>query len=86
MCAKPDQPDPRDRAMDRLLAEALKPSAAPAAAGIAACPDAELMAAYADQGLSRLAIERKLEAHFAACERCQQALAVLGASPGSAGR
>ncbi len=79
MCAKPDQPDPHDRAIDRLIAGALQPSAAPAAAGISACPDAELMAAYADQGLSD-SDRIKLEGHFADCERCQQALSMLGAA------
>jgi hypothetical protein len=84
MCARPDQHDPRDQAIARLLAEALKPGSSSSQG----CPDAELVAAYADQGLAagpgkgplgndgRL----QLEVHFAGCERCQKILAVLGGS------
>jgi Photosynthesis system II assembly factor YCF48/Putative zinc-finger len=75
MCARSDQSDPRDQAMDRLLADALKPAASPGAA----CPDAERVAAYADRGLTDT--ERvRLEAHFAGCEHCQGTLAALGAA------
>ena len=77
MCAKPDQPDPRDRVMDHLLAEALQPGASSPGADPPACPDAELVAAYADQGLAEN--DRSwLEVHFAGCGRCQQVLAGLG--------
>lgn len=80
MSAKPDQPEQRNRAIARLLAEALKPAASAEAESHAACPDAEILAAYADQGL--VGDERnQLDNHFAACERCQKILAVLGASP-----
>jgi hypothetical protein len=75
MCARPDSTDPRDRALARLAAETLKSQAATGQD----CPDAALVAAYADHGLAddeRL----QLETHFLACERCQQTLAVLGAS------
>jgi len=70
--------------MARLLAEALQPAASAEAAGYAACPDAELMAAYADQGLAKGPGKgldnderERLEGHFAACGRCQEILAVL---------
>ena len=87
MCAKPDQADQRERAFAQLIAEALKPAGLSAAASGAACPDAELVAAYADQGLAvgsgkgllRNDERDQLETHFAACERCQKILAALGA-------
>ena len=86
MTAKPEQPEQRDRALARLLAEELKAVAPSEVAGRAACPDAEILAAYADQGLGAGTgkgldnDERdQLENHFAACERCQKVLAVLGA-------
>ena len=80
MTVKSDQPEQRDRALARLLAEALKPAASSEAASHAACPDAEILAAYADQGLA--GDERNLlDNHFAACERCRKILAVLAASP-----
>jgi hypothetical protein len=87
MCAKPDPSEPRDRAFDRLIAEALKPAGFSATASDATCPDAELVAAYADQGLAaghgkgllRNGERVDLETHFAACERCQKILAALGA-------
>src|SRR3990172_9531329 len=74
MCAKTDQPDPRDRAIERLLAQGLK--SGPAAG---ACPDPDLVAAYAEQGIAA-GEKAELEVHFAACERCQQVLAALGAA------
>jgi hypothetical protein len=86
MCARPDQSEQRDRALERLLAEALQPAASAEAAGRAACPDAELVAAYADQGLATGPGKglddderERLEGHFAACGRCQKILAVLAA-------
>lgn len=79
MTAKPDQPQQRDQALARLLAEALTPAASAEAAGHSACPDAELLAAYAEQGLAEDERER-LDSHFAACGRCQKVLAVLAVS------
>ena len=77
--AKPDQPQQRDQALARLLAEALTPAASAEAAGHSACPNAELLAAYAEQGLAEGERER-LDSHFAACGRCQKILAVLAVS------
>jgi hypothetical protein len=83
MTAKPNQSEGRDRALARVLAEALRTggssSAAGSAAGDAGCPDAGLVAAYADQGLADH--ERsQLDVHLATCRRCQETLALLGAS------
>jgi hypothetical protein len=82
MCARSDQPEPRDQTIARLAAEALK---ARSSSG-QACPDTELVAAYADQGLGSgpgkgpLGNDERLqlEVHFAGCARCQKILAVLG--------
>ncbi len=79
MTKKSDQPERHDRALERLLVEALQPAASAEAVGHAACPDAEILAAYADQGLGNDERER-LEGHMAACGRCQEILAVLDAS------
>jgi len=66
-----------DRALARLLAEALRPPAG--ATADSACPDAGLLAAYADHNLD--AAETALwEEHFAGCARCQKILAVLTVS------
>ena len=64
MCARDPHSDLRDQAMARLLAEALKTGAASSHA----CPDAELVAAYADQGLAD-GERHQLETHFADCAR-----------------
>ncbi len=79
--SSPRQDDPRRReeALARALAEALRP-ARPSrkdASGAEDCPDAEVIAAYADRGLAEEEIAR-WEQHFAACARCQKVLAVLG--------
>jgi len=60
----------------RRLAEALRPATA---AGDSACPDAELLAAYADHNLDAAETAR-WEEHFAGCARCQDILAVLTVS------
>ena len=66
-----------DRAMARLLAEALRqPAGAP---GDSACPDAEILAAYAEHNLDA-AETVQWEKHFADCTRCQKILAVLTVS------
>src|SRR5579862_5278864 len=79
--SSPRQDDPcrRDEALARALAEALRPARPSAndASAAADCPDAEVIAAYADRGLAEEEIAR-WEQHFAACERCQKVLAVLG--------
>jgi hypothetical protein len=66
-----------ERALARLLAEALRPPEG--AAGDSDCPDAGLLAAYADHNLDATETAR-WEEHFAGCARCQKILAVLTAS------
>lgn len=76
----PDHPPSRNTALARLLAEALQSQTKPAGRPeISACPDAEVLAAYAEHGL---AAEEKArwEDHFAGCGRCQKIIAVLAAS------
>jgi hypothetical protein len=64
----------RDADIDRLLRAALKP-AADSHAG--ECPDASLLAAFVEGGLSKE--ERAaLDAHIVECGRCQEALAIIG--------
>ena len=77
---KPGDPHSRDTALARLLAEALKSRAKAAGhAESSACPDAEILAAYADHGLAEDETLR-WESHFADCDRCQKVIAVLAAS------
>jgi hypothetical protein len=76
MCAKSTQPDPRERAIARLAAEALQPHLSSGSGG-EDCPEAGLVAAYADHGLAD-SERSQLEAHFAGCDRCQHLLAALG--------
>jgi hypothetical protein len=64
---------PRDAALARLLAEALESKAAGEAQS-SACPDAEILAAYAEHGLSDLEASR-WEGHIADCSRCQTIIA-----------
>ena len=66
-----------DRALARLLAEALRPP--DGAASDETCPDAGLLAAYADHNLDA-AESAHWEEHFAGCARCQKILAVLTVS------
>ena len=47
--------------------------------GTGECPDAEVIAAYAEQALGAVESE-KWEGHFAACSRCRKILRVLAAS------
>lgn len=76
----PDDPRSRDTALARLIAEALE-SQSKAAGDVsgAACPDAEVLAAYAEHGLTGEETAR-WESHFADCRRCQKIIAVLAAS------
>ena len=73
----PDDPRSRDARLARLLAEALKSQSG--RREISACPDAEVLATYADHGLAEQETAR-WESHFADCDRCQQIIAVLAAS------
>ncbi len=66
-----------DPALARLLAEALRPAGG--AASDETCPDAGLLAAYADHNLDA-AESAHCEEHFAGCARCQKILAVLTVS------
>lgn len=76
----PGDPRSRNTALARLLAEALKSRSKPADhAEISACPDAEILATYADHGLAEEETVR-WESHFADCDRCQKIIAVLAAS------
>jgi hypothetical protein len=63
--------DDRDQQFDRALARHLR-SASPDAA----CPDAEILAAYHERALSLEEITH-WKAHIASCSRCQETLALL---------
>jgi len=63
--------DDRDQQFDRALARHLR-SASPDAA----CPDAEILAAYHERTLS-LEETAHWKAHIASCSRCQETLALL---------
>ena len=63
--------DDRDQQFDRALARHLR-NASPDAA----CPDAEILAAYHERSLSLEEMAR-WKAHIAACSRCQETLALL---------
>jgi hypothetical protein len=77
---KPGDAHSRDAALARLLADALKSQSKLAGgATSSACPDAEILAAYAEQGLAKDEAVR-WESHFADCNRCQKIIAVLAAS------
>ena len=64
---------PRDAALARLLEEAVESKAAGEAQG-SACPDAEILAAYAEHGLSDREASR-WDGHIADCSRCQKIIA-----------
>ena len=72
---------PRDAALARLLAEALESNAAGEAQS-SACPDAEILAAYAEHGLSDRQASR-WEGHIADCDRCQKIIAGVVISGGN---
>ncbi len=63
--------DDRDQQFDRALARHLR-SASPDAA----CPDAEILAAYHERALS-LEEMAHWKTHIASCARCQETLALL---------
>jgi Photosynthesis system II assembly factor YCF48/Putative zinc-finger len=63
----------RENSAGKLLASALESGLS---AGGAACPSAEILAAYIERSLTRKERER-CEAHFATCASCQQQVAVL---------
>jgi hypothetical protein len=76
----PDDPHSRDATLARLLAEALKSqSKAAGHAKLSECPDAEVIATYAEHGLAEEETAR-WETHFADCDRCRKIIAVLAAS------
>lgn len=75
----PDDPHSRDTTLARLLAEALSRPKSGRIEQSFACPDAELLAAYAEHGLTKEETAR-WESHFADCGRCQKIIAVLAAS------
>jgi hypothetical protein len=76
----PEDPRSRDTALARLLAEALKSQSKSAGhAKSTACPDAEVLATYAEHGLAEEETAR-WESHFADCDRCQKIISVLAAS------
>ena len=62
--------DDRDRQLDRALARRLSDSCD------AACPDAEILAAYHERTLS-LEEMAEWKEHIASCSRCQEALALV---------
>jgi hypothetical protein len=66
----------RDESFAQRLGEALDEMDARNAAD---CPDGEILAAYAEHGLSE-AESGKWESHFASCARCRKILLVLAAS------
>jgi hypothetical protein len=76
----PDDHRSRDTAFAQLLAEALKSHSKPGGdAKASSCPDAEVLAAYAEHALTGDETAR-WESHFADCSRCQKIIAVLAAS------
>lgn len=75
----PDDPHSRDTALARLMAEALLRSKPRQTGESSGCPDAEILAAYAEHGLAEEETAR-WESHFADCGRCQKIIAVLAAS------
>lgn len=66
----------RDAGTERLLRSALRP---PPPGGADACPEAGMLAAFVEGELTATE-EAALDAHIAACGRCQETLAVLAPS------
>ena len=83
MCAKSDQPDPRDQSHGPASGRGAK-SRRRRAGAVSGRRTGRCVRRSGPSPASENGIE--LEAHFAACERCQQVLAALGAALGSAGR
>jgi hypothetical protein len=75
----PEDRHSKDTALARLLAQALSRSKSNGTVQASACPDAEVLAAYAERGLAEDEASR-WESHFADCSRCQKIIAVLAAS------
>ena len=78
-----NDPEERDKVLARVAAEQLRPNAssgggsdAAFSAGADACPDAEVLAAYADRSLDPEQAAR-WESHFADCARCRKILAAV---------
>jgi hypothetical protein len=69
----PESEKRKDKAFDRILAEALS------SAAHKDCPDAETLAAFYEHSLAP-AETAHWRAHFAGCSRCQQTLAAMAAS------
>ncbi|MGO9640965.1 MAG: WD40/YVTN/BNR-like repeat-containing protein [Candidatus Acidiferrales bacterium] len=69
----------KERALERMLPDLLAPEAAEVAAGAAACPDAEILAAFYERSLDPDEMSH-WRAHFATCHSCQLSLAALAAS------
>lgn len=70
-----DHSDPRDKIIARLAAQSLRAGTQVGSA----CPDPELLAAYADRALSADET-REWETHFSACPKCQKLLGLLAVS------
>src|SRR5437660_579732 len=75
----PDHSHSRDAALARLMAEALSRSKSDRAEHSSACPDTEVLATYAEHGLTEAETAR-WESHFADCNRCQKIIAVLAST------
>jgi hypothetical protein len=74
-----DEPHSRDAALARLIAEGLSRSKSGRNEQSSACPDAEVLAAYAEHILTEAEMAR-WEGHFADCTRCQRIIAVVAAT------
>jgi hypothetical protein len=70
-----DHSDQRDKIIARLAGQSLRAGTKVGSA----CPDPELLAAYADHSLTADET-RECEAHFAACPKCQKLIALLAVS------
>ena len=74
MSAERDNSDLRDKALARLLSDALARDSAHDGAKDADCPEAAIIAAYAERTLSP-GEAAQWERHFSSCARCQKILA-----------
>ena len=74
--------DQRDDAIARVAAEALRSGTA---TSDSVCPDAEIVAAFADRTLTKKEAAN-WENHFAACARCRKMLALLAVTSEAAGQ
>lgn len=69
----------RDRMLEKLLPRALRAAAAAPKFRGAECPDANILAAYAERALSEPEAAR-WEKHFSTCALCQEILSTIAAS------